>query len=83
MISPSDRSKAVELIDEAVDNGATLAAACREAGINLELKPLEYSKTESGDYIDRRTTCKRPYLRISLQNWKNEDSKYSPCPEIQ
>lgn len=34
MISPVDRSKAVELIEEAIQNGATLDAACKEAGIS-------------------------------------------------
>lgn len=91
MISPSDRSKAVELIDEAVDNGATLAAACREAGIN----PRTYNrwntlKTESGDYIDRRTTCKRPVPKNKLTELEERRilnivhaPKYSSLPPSQ
>lgn len=35
MISPSDRALAVELIQEANQNGARLALACKELNINV------------------------------------------------
>lgn len=61
MISPSDRSQAVELINEAVHNGASLAAACRETGIaERTYRRWKRQSEEEGDYIDRRTTCDRP-----------------------
>ena len=61
MISPSDRSQAVELIDEAVHNGASLAAACIETGItDRTYRRWRKQSNEDGDYVDRRTTCVRP-----------------------
>lgn len=60
MISPVDRSKAVELIEEAIQNGATLDAACKEAGISSRtLNRWKKSSAIDGDYIDHRTICKR------------------------
>ncbi len=61
MISPSDRSQAVKLIDEAVHNGASLAAACTETGISERTyRRWKKQSKDEGDYIDRRTTCVRP-----------------------
>jgi len=60
MISPSDRKQAVELINEAVKNSASLAAACKETGISERTYKRWKSQAKNDDYIDRRTTCDRP-----------------------
>lgn len=91
MISPSDRSIAVELIDEAVENGATLAAACNEAGISTRTyNRWKTLKIESGDYIDRRTLCERPVPKNKLTELEerkilniSHDPKFSSLPPSQ
>ena len=58
MINASDRRQAVELISEAVKEGAALYKACRELGISKRT----YNRWKNTDnaYIDKRTTCERP-----------------------
>lgn len=75
MISPVDRSKAVELIEEAVQSGATLDAACKEVGISSRtLNRWKKSADVDGDYIDHRTTEQHVnvnHLLINLLNLRN------------
>lgn len=61
MISASDRSKAVKLIDEAVLGGARLFKACAELGIT---EPTYYRwiklNMTTGSYEDLRPKAERP-----------------------
>lgn len=61
MISASDRSKAIELIDEAVVNGARLFKACNEIGIT-ERTYYRWTKQlkNLGTVEDLRPICERP-----------------------
>ena len=61
MISVSDRSKAIMLIDEAVINGARRPIACKEIGLTERTyyRWADLSKT-TGGYVDRRQTAIRP-----------------------
>lgn len=59
MINTSDRAKAVELIKEAVENGARLFKACNE----LKISTRTYNRwriNKDNGYVDKRTTSKRP-----------------------
>lgn len=58
MINASDCRQAVELISEAVKEGAALYKACRELGISK--RTYNCWKNTDNDYIDKRTTCERP-----------------------
>lgn len=61
MISASDRSKAVKLIDEAVFNGACLTKSCQELSITERTyyRWLKQKK-ELGTLEDLRPICERP-----------------------
>ena len=61
MISVSDCSKAIGLIDKAVTEGARLPKACEEVGITERTyyRWIELCR-ETGDYVDRRQTAVRP-----------------------
>lgn len=61
MISASGRSKAVELIDEAVISGARLPKACTELGITERTyyRRIKLNK-KTGSYEDLRPTAERP-----------------------
>lgn len=73
MISPTNRSQAVELINEAIQNGAPLAAACNEIDI-CERTYARWRKrrNENGDYADRRTT----YTRLVPPNKLSPDEEH-------
>ena len=61
MINVSDRSKAMELIDEAVTSGARRSYACEEVGLT-ERTYYRWMKLyrSTGGYADRRQTAERP-----------------------
>ena len=61
MISEPDRSKAIELIDEAHASGARLSKACEELGITERTyyRWINLQK-EHGSYEDRRPYAERP-----------------------
>ena len=54
MINASDCRQAVELISEAVKEGAALYKECRELGISK--RTYNCWKNTDNDYIDKRTT---------------------------
>ena len=91
MISPVDRRKAVELIEEAVQSGATLDAACKEVGISSRtLNRWKKSAAVDGDYIDQRTTCERKPPSNKLTEFEEHqilnivhNPKYSSLPPSQ
>ena len=91
MISPSDRSQAVELIEEAVQNGASLAAACRETGISERTyKRWKAQSVTENSHIDRRTTCERPVPANKLSELEERQilniahsEKYASMPPSQ
>lgn len=61
MISASDRSKAIELIDEAVESGARLFRACEELGINKRTYRRWVSKLKgTGTAADSRPISVHP-----------------------
>jgi len=66
MISASDRMLAVELIDEARDNGSRLKPACNE----LDISVRTYQRwTKDGDVkIDQRPIVKRPTPKNKLSS---------------
>jgi putative transposase len=64
MISPSDRALAVELIQEANQNGARLAKACEE--LNISVRTYERWVAESGVKEDQRPLAKRPEPKNKL-----------------
>ncbi len=91
MISPLDRSKAVELIKEAVVNGASLDAACKEAGIcSRTFNRWRRTAAETQNFVDKRTICERPVPLNKLSEFEEyqiltvmNDSKYSSIPPSQ
>ena len=60
MISAPDREKAVELIDEAVINGARRYKACDEIGIDVRTYYRWTGKKKSGDISDNRPGSVHP-----------------------
>ena len=60
MISAADREKAVELIDEAVINGARRYKACNEIGIDVRTYYRWTGKKKSGDISDNRPGSVHP-----------------------
>lgn len=64
MISPSDRALAVELIQEANQNGARLAKACEE--LNISVRTYERWVAEGGVKEDQRPLAKRPEPKNKL-----------------
>ena len=61
LIDAANRMQVVELIKEAVKNGARLESACNEAGISYRtFHRWEDIAKEAGGWVDKRTTCKRP-----------------------
>lgn len=91
MISPADRSKAVELIKEAVANGASLNAACKEAGIcSRTFDRWKKSAAETQNYVDKRTISQRPVPLNKLSELEERqilhvmhNPKYSSLPPSQ
>lgn len=64
MISPSDRALAVELIQEANQNGARLDPACRE--LNISIRTYERWVSEGGVQEDQRPLAVRPEPKNKL-----------------
>lgn len=64
MINPSDRALAVELIQEANQNGARLAEACKE--LNISVRTYERWVAEGGVKEDQRPLAKRPEPKTKL-----------------
>ncbi|WML41223.1 IS3 family transposase [Neobacillus sp. OS1-2] len=64
MISPSDRALAVELIQEANQNGARLALACKE--LNISVRSYERWVSEGGVKEDQRPIALRPEPKNKL-----------------
>ncbi|MBO0959950.1 IS3 family transposase [Neobacillus sp. MM2021_6] len=64
MISPSDRALAVELIQEANQNGARLALACKE--LNISVRTYERWVSEGGVKEDQRPIAPRPEPKNKL-----------------
>jgi putative transposase len=64
MISPSDRALAVELIQEASQNGARLAPACEE--LNISVRTYERWVSEGGVKEDQRPIVSRPEPKNKL-----------------
>jgi len=91
MISPVDRSRAVELIKEAVVNGASLNAACIEAGIcSRTFDRWKKAAAETQNYVDKRTTSQRPVPLNKLSEFEERqilgvmnEPKYSSLPPSQ
>jgi len=71
MISPSDRALAVELLQEANQNGARLVPACKE--LNISVRTYERWVTEGGIKEDQRPHAIRPEPKNKLTlDEKNE-----------
>ena len=64
MISPSDRALAMELIQEANQNGARLAKACEE--LNISVRTYERWVAKGGVKEDQRPLAKRPEPKNKL-----------------
>ena len=64
MISPSDRALAVELIQEANENGARLSPACEE--LNISVRTYERWVAEGGIKEDQRPITLRPEPKNKL-----------------
>ena len=61
MISASDRDKAIELIDEAVEHGARLFMACKELNIHKRTyQRWKKNREDNGTTADLRPTAERP-----------------------
>ena len=73
MISASDRKKAIELIDEAVESGSRLSPACVEMGIT-ERTYYRWSgqKKKLGHVADLRPTAKHPEPANKLSTEERE-----------
>ena len=64
MIHPSDRRLAVELIQEANQNGARLAKACEE--LNISVRTYERWISAGGVQEDQRPHAQRPIPKNKL-----------------
>jgi len=71
MISPSDRALAVELIQEANQNGARLVPACKE--LNLSVRTYERWVSEGGIKEDQRPIAPRPEPKNKLTKEEKEE----------
>jgi putative transposase len=70
MISTSDRSKAIELINEAVHNGARVRPACKELGISQ--RTLQRWKCDETPLEDQRPFAERPSPKNKLSEEERE-----------
>lgn len=70
MISASDRSKAIELIKEAVSSGAREKMACKELGISQ--RTLQRWRSEQTPFEDQRPVVKRPTPKNKLSDEERE-----------
>ncbi len=71
MISPSNRALAVELIQEAHQNGARLAKACEE--LDISVRTYERWVKEGGIKVDQRPLVKRPVPKNKLSSEEREE----------
>lgn len=71
MINPSDRALAVELIQEANQNGARLAPACKE--LNISVRTYERWVSEGGVKEDQRPLVTRPEPKNKLTDEEKEE----------
>jgi len=71
MISPSDRALAVELIQEASQNGARLAPACEE--LNISVRTYERWISEGGVKEDQRPIVSRPEPKNKLTTEEKQE----------
>ncbi len=71
MISPSNRALAVELIQEANQNGARLAPACKDQQISV----LTYERwvSEGGIKDDQRSHASRPMPKSKLMEEEKKE----------
>jgi len=88
MIDPSSRALAVELIQEANQNGARLMKACQV--LNLSVRTYERWVAEGGVKVDQRPHAKRPVPKNKLTDEeKNEiitvvkQEEYADLPPTQ
>ena len=70
MISPSNRALAVELIQEANQNGARLAKACEE--LHISIRTYERWVAEGGVKVDQRPFAKRSRPKNKLSEEEKE-----------
>jgi putative transposase len=71
MISPSDRVLVVELIQEASQNGARLAPACKE--LNISVRTYERWVSEGGVKEDQRPIVPRPEPKNKLTTAEKQE----------
>lgn len=71
MISPSDRALAVELIQEANQNGARLTPACEE--LNISVRTYERWVSEGGIKEDQRPLVPRPEPKNKLTKEEKQE----------
>ncbi len=71
MISPSNRALAVELIQEANQNGARLAKACEE--LHISVRTYERWVADDGVKVDQRPLTKRPVPQNKLTEKEKEE----------
>ena len=71
MIRPSDRRLAVELIQEANQNGARLAKACEE--LNISVRTYERWVSAGGVQEDQRPHAQRPEPKNKLTEEERQD----------
>lgn len=70
MISSSDRAQAVELIQEANQNGVRLALVCKE--LNISVRTYERWVSEGGVKEDGCPTASRPEPKNKLTKEEKE-----------
>ncbi|AXI01100.1 hypothetical protein DV702_16065 [Sporosarcina sp. PTS2304] len=71
MIDPSNRALAVELIQEANQNGARLAKACEE--LNISVWTYERWVEDAGVKVDQRPIAKRPTPKNMLSDKERDE----------
>jgi putative transposase len=71
MIAPSNRALAVELIQEANQNGARLAKACQE--LHISVRTYERWVSDGGVKVDQRPLTKRPTPKNKLSQEEKEE----------
>lgn len=71
MISPSNRALAVELIQEANQNGARLAKACEE--LYISVRTYERWVADGKVKVDQRPFAKRPVPKNKLSEEEKKE----------
>ncbi|VDN48718.1 Integrase core domain protein [Petrocella atlantisensis] len=69
LISAQDRKQAVELISEAVENGARLYKACEI----IKIHTRTFDRWKDSDYIDKRKTCERPEPKNKISKEEEQE----------